>query len=116
MIAALISCAIALAIFLVVASLPFGGSDIGRTLRHLGFALFFGCFGLAIVASMLRALLPHLLSDWRFYVFLLVASPIAYLILDTRRRAMKRDRANEQRPIQAKRRDGPPPPDPQGGI
>jgi hypothetical protein len=115
MIAALIQCAIALAIFLIVASIPFW-NDFGRQLRHLGLAIFFGCFFLAIVASMLRAFLPVLLADWRFYVFLLVASPIAYLILDMRRRAMKRDRAAEQRPTQAKRRDGTAPPDPQGGI
>ncbi|MCU1228379.1 MAG: hypothetical protein JWO97_1263, partial [Acidobacteria bacterium] len=72
MIALLIQCAIALAILLVVASLPFGVA--GRPLRHAGFAVFFGVFALAIVVDMLRVVLPVLFGDWRFYVFWLVAS------------------------------------------
>jgi hypothetical protein len=52
MITALISSAIRVAIFLVVASLLFGA--FGRKLRHIGFGIFFEVFGLCIVVHMLR--------------------------------------------------------------
>ena len=101
MIALLIQCAIALAILLVVASIAFGSA--GRGIRNAGFAIFFGVFALAVVADMLRMLLPVMLRDWRFYVFWFIASPVAYLVLRTRPDAIQQSQ-NGAPPGQAKRR------------
>lgn len=103
MLASLIECALALAVLLLVASLPVGTA--GRPLRRVALGLFLGVVALAVVVHLLRTLLPIVLTDWRFYVGWVVASPIAYRILVGRTSAARRDAAHEQRSNPPKRRD-----------
>jgi hypothetical protein len=95
LIALFIQLAIAAAVLLFVASLPFGSA--GRPLRRVGIAL----LACAFIGHVLGGILPTLLRDWRFYGIWLIASPFAYGVLRARRHALK-----EQRPTPAKRRDG----------
>jgi len=79
-IALLIQLAIAVAVFLFVASLGLW-NETGRSLRHAALAVFFGTFAFSLVIGLLRAAL----QDWRTYITWLVLSPVAYLLLRAHR-------------------------------
>jgi hypothetical protein len=96
-------CTLAVLLYILAILVP---GDPGRSLRAWAVGLFFG----TIVFSIVMSVLWVEMHDWRAWVVWIVLSPIAYLILRTRRGSEPSRPAGQAKRRPSDQQQPPPPP------